>query len=72
VPAAGSSQESRISLPIGVRDGESIDDQVVVVRYTPEPEFGAAIMGGEMRYIAQRFELRSGKGRRPELVMLDE
>jgi hypothetical protein len=44
-------------------------DGVVVVRYTPEPELGEALLRGRFRYIAEPFELRFSKSGRPTIEL---
>ena len=43
---------------------------VVVVRYTPEPALGEALLRGRFRYIAEPFELRFSKSGKPTIEMI--
>jgi len=43
---------------------------IVVVRYTPEPALGEALLRGPFRYIAEPFELRFSKSGKPTIEMI--
>jgi hypothetical protein len=43
---------------------------IVVVRYTPEPALGEALLRGRFRYIAEPFELRFSKSGKPTIEMI--
>ena len=42
----------------------------MVVRYTPEPALGEALLRGRFRYIAEPFELRFSKSGKPTIEMI--
>lgn len=45
-------------------------DGVVVVRYTPEPALGEALLRGRFRYIAEPFEVRFSKSGKPTVELI--